>query len=82
MNQLKEQGQWERARWMACVITNPHVKKQLKPRDLTVFPWERKRTTKSVDEIYKEAELFRKIVEKKQKMAKGYGKKKGGKIKK
>lgn len=81
MNQIQEQGHWERARWMACVITNPHVKKNLKPKDLTTFPWDKKRRTKkNVDEIYKEAELFKKITEKK--MAKGYGKKKGGKIKK
>jgi hypothetical protein len=79
--EVDSQGDWERARWMACVIVNPHVKKNLNPKDLTKFPWERKRTKKDSAQVYKEAELFRRIVEKRKQMGKGYskGKKKGTK---
>ena len=68
--ELDSQGEWERARWMACVIINPHVKKNLKPKDLTKFPWEMKKnhkTKKEVDKIRAEAELYKRIIEKKQK---------------
>jgi hypothetical protein len=27
----KERGEWERSRWMATAIINPHVKKPIKP---------------------------------------------------
>ena len=60
------QGHWERARWMAAIIINPHVKKNIQPKDLTKFPWEKtKRTGKSAELVYKEAELFKKIIDKK-----------------
>lgn len=39
--QVKEQGEWERARWMACVIINPHLKKSVDPKKITTFPWEK-----------------------------------------
>ena len=38
--ELKEQGEWERARWMAAVIINPHTKRKIAPNDITKFPWE------------------------------------------
>jgi hypothetical protein len=62
-------GDWERARWMACIIVNPHVKKALQPKDLTKFPWEKSvgKTKDEAKQIYKEAELFKKIMEKKTK---------------
>ena len=66
--ELDSQAQWERARWMACVIINPHVKKNLKPRDVTKFPWETKRNIKSKEEIEAiraEALLYQKINDKK-----------------
>ena len=65
---LESQSNWERTRWMACVIINPHVKKNLKPKDLTSFPWEKKRNEKTKEEIEKiksEALLYQKIYEKK-----------------
>ena len=38
----KEKSEWERARWMASAILQPHVnKKSLKPTDLVRFPWEK-----------------------------------------
>lgn len=70
-HEVKEQSEWERTRWLACVILNPHVKKSLKPKDLTTFPWESARkTSKSYEEVYKEAELFSKISEMKKKKKK------------
>jgi len=36
----KEQQEWERARWMAAVIINPHTKRNVNPQDITRFPWE------------------------------------------
>lgn len=36
-----QQAEWERARWMACVIINPHLKKSVEPKKITTFPWEK-----------------------------------------
>ena len=66
--ELDSQAEWERARWMACVIINPHVKKNLKPKDITTFEWEKRRNKKTKEEIDKikaEAMLFKKIYDKK-----------------
>ena len=38
-----QQAEWERARWMACVIINPHLKRSVDPKKITTFPWERKK---------------------------------------
>lgn len=37
----RERSNWERARWMAAVIINPHTKKNIKPIDLGKFSWEK-----------------------------------------
>ena len=42
-----EQGEWERSRWMACVIINPHLKRAIDPKKLTTFPWEKIKTPTS-----------------------------------
>jgi len=51
MNEIREQNNWERARWMATVLLSPHVKKhsQLKPTDIALFPWEEKKKTTAAD---------------------------------
>ena len=49
-----EQAEWERARWMACVIINPHLKKSIDPKKITTFPWEKQ--IKSSDKIKKDIE--------------------------
>jgi len=35
------QQSWEQTRWLAAITINPHLKKQLKPKDLATFPWEK-----------------------------------------
>ena len=69
--QLSEQGSWERSRWMASAIINPHVKKNIQPKDLTTFPWEdrrkRKMNTKEIEKIRAEAKLYKKIMKGKNK---------------
>lgn len=37
----KEQSEWERTRWQTTVLLNPHTKKNIKAKDLIVFPWEK-----------------------------------------
>ena len=68
--ELESQSEWERARWIACVIINPHIKKNLQPKDITRFPWEKKRNEKTKEEIeaiHAEAMLYKKINEKEMK---------------
>ena len=63
---MTNEGMWERARWLGAVIINPHVKKNIQPKDLCKFPWERKsrkQTNKDYKTISKEAELFKKKAE-------------------
>lgn len=49
-----QQAEWERARWMACVIINPHLKRAIDPKKLTTFPWETEE--KSPDDIERNIE--------------------------
>jgi hypothetical protein len=39
----RERQEWERTRWLATIVVNPHVKKRLTPTDLATFPWEKKK---------------------------------------
>jgi len=39
--EMRERGEWERTRWLACLLLNPHTKKRLKPTDLATFEWEK-----------------------------------------
>ena len=48
-----QQGEWERARWMSCVIINPHLKRGISPDKITVFSWEKNRRKKSKKDIQK-----------------------------
>ena len=70
--EIDQQGEWERKRWLAAIIINPHVKKNIQPKDLVKFPWEKQRRKKvSTEQVYKEAQLFKKIVEHKKKVKNG-----------
>tara|TARA_R110001592_G_scaffold20725_2_gene83641 strand:- start:2112 stop:2402 length:291 start_codon:yes stop_codon:yes gene_type:complete len=42
-DEIQQRAEWERARWLGVIIMQPHLKKgrNLKPKDLAVFPWER-----------------------------------------
>tara|TARA_R110002051_G_scaffold98296_2_gene168446 strand:+ start:5510 stop:5854 length:345 start_codon:yes stop_codon:yes gene_type:complete len=69
----KEQGEWERARWMAAVIINPHTKRKISPKDITKFPWERISESNAapkidLEQMQKQAEwnnvIFQKLQEK------------------
>ncbi len=59
MYELNEQAQWERARWIACVIINPHLKRAISPGKITTFLWEveKKRKRFDVEKIIKESQL-------------------------
>ena len=52
-----EKLEWERTRWLACVILQPHRKKgsSLKPTDLVKFEWEKKDTENSYEKRKKQA---------------------------
>lgn len=46
--EVRQQQEWERTRWLATVILAPHGKpgQRLKPQDLCIFPWEKKKKKK------------------------------------
>lgn len=48
----QERMEWERTRWMTCMILSPHSKpgKRLQPRDLIQFPWDNLQRKVSKDE--------------------------------
>ena len=63
--EMNQQGSWERARWVAAAIINPHVKKSVQPKDLVRFAWEKKRgkiKTKELEKIRAEAKLYKQIM--------------------
>ena len=41
---LRQQAEWERTRWLATLLLQPHTKagQKLTPERLAVFPWENK----------------------------------------
>ena len=63
----KQQADWERARWMACVIINPPLKRPISPNKITVFSWEKarnkKRTKADIEKIIQESQYQDKIEE-------------------
>ena len=68
--ETESQNEWERTRWLACILLNPHVKKNIQPKDITRFPWEvakNKKSEKEIEKIRNEAMFFKKINEKKMK---------------
>ena len=61
-----QQAEWERARWIACVIINPHLKRAVDPKKITVFPWEkavRKKKKVDIEKILKESQYQDKLNE-------------------
>ena len=55
---MTERFEWERTRWLACLILQPHKKKnsQLNPTDLVRFEWEKKKEEIDLDKRRKAAE--------------------------
>ena len=56
MNQqieMRERQEWERTRWAAALALAPHAKKghKVKPTDLAIFPWEKKRKDKGSNKL-------------------------------
>ena len=63
-----QQAEWERARWMACVIINPHLKRGISPDKITTFPWEQNKRNKNqikhdIERLKKESEYDDKVQE-------------------
>jgi len=48
LQQYKQREHWERTRWLAAIVLQPHAKKgtRIKPTDIAKFPWEKKQQTK------------------------------------
>tara|TARA_R100001086_G_scaffold146577_1_gene77545 strand:- start:22 stop:312 length:291 start_codon:yes stop_codon:yes gene_type:complete len=59
-----QQAEWERARWISCVIINPHLKRPISPGKITKFPWEHKKSKikkVDIDRLIKESEFDDKV---------------------
>ena len=60
-----QQAEWERSRWMACVIINPHLKRSIDPKRITTFPWEKmmnkKKAKHNIQKLLKESQFQDKI---------------------
>ena len=52
---LLQQAEWERTRWLAAIVLMPHSKKgqKIKPQDIAIFPWEKKRKSKRDQQLLK-----------------------------
>ena len=67
---LNQQAEWERARWLACVVINPHLKKPVTPKKITTFLWEEEKKAKSkidIDKLIQESQYQDKLIELKNK---------------
>lgn len=43
MNENRYRDAWERARTVAAIVIQPHVKKKITPRQLLPLPWDKKK---------------------------------------
>jgi len=59
---MQAKTEWERTRWLACLLLQPHKKKNssLKPTDLVRFDWEKKEEKIDIEKRKKSAEYARK----------------------
>ena len=67
--EVETQRDWDRTRWLGAVTINPHTKRNVQPKDLATFEWEKKRRRKVLDakgaeKIRAEAKLYKKIMKK------------------
>tara|TARA_Y100000114_G_scaffold139425_1_gene143394 strand:+ start:426 stop:650 length:225 start_codon:yes stop_codon:yes gene_type:complete len=60
--EMQAKIEWERTRWLACLLLQPHKKKNssLKPTDLVRFDWEKKEEKIDIEKRKKAAEYARK----------------------
>ena len=51
LNEIREQQNWERTRWLATIILQPHTKKnqRLRPTDIAQFPWEQPKQKSAIN---------------------------------
>jgi len=51
--EMQERGEWERTRWLAALTLAPHSKpgQRIKPTDLVIFPWEKKKKNKGNNKL-------------------------------
>ena len=63
--ELEQKYEWERVRWLACVILQPHTKKgqNLTPEKLVKFDWEKKKVKTDIEKQRKRAEYISKKYE-------------------
>ena len=57
LEEVRQQAEWERTRWLATLMLSPHTKKghSIKPQDLVIFPWEKKPKKKGNNQLLKNA---------------------------
>ncbi len=65
--ELKEKIEWERIRWLATIMLQPHTKKgrRLKPQDLMKFEWEKGGGEKLSKKELKKRKLHAEFIKKK-----------------
>jgi len=57
LEEVRQQAEWERTRWLATLMLSPHTKKghSIKPQDLAICPWEKKPKKKGNNQLLKNA---------------------------
>jgi len=61
---LKERQEWERCRWQTCIFVNTQVTKQINPKELIEFDWEKEERPKSEQMTIEELERIKNLYEK------------------
>lgn len=56
-----ERLQWERTRWLACLLLQPHSKGNLTPQKLVTFPWEKPDRVKMLEWIEQNRHIYDKL---------------------
>tara|TARA_R110000824_G_scaffold235543_1_gene424331 strand:- start:193 stop:474 length:282 start_codon:yes stop_codon:yes gene_type:complete len=69
LENIREKGQWERARWTTTLLLNIQIAKgkKLKPTDLIEFEWDKKDKKLDYEKLKAKAEYIKKLSEYKNK---------------
>ena len=62
LQNLQERRDWERCRWQTTLLLNIHLpkNKNLKPKDLIEFDWDKKMSKKDYKKLKEKAEYIKK----------------------
>lgn len=61
VQEQKFRNEWERTRWQTAILLQPYSKRQINPRSLITFDWEKKDVLTIFEAVDKYKSIFEKL---------------------